>query len=60
MDCYVFVTSITKTEHKGIVIEASNGSPEGPPFIRLSLPAQKISKCFIGKRYRINIEESND
>lgn len=57
MGFYVFVNSITKTEHKGIVVQASNGSLEGPPFVRFTLLPAQMRDCYIGKRYHITIEE---
>lgn len=53
----VFVRSISKRSNDTTVVEASNGSPEGPPFVRFYLPPNETEKCHIGKRYKIIIEE---
>jgi hypothetical protein len=58
MSVSVFVTSIEKTDHRGTIVEASNGGKEGPPFIRFSILAGKEKEVFIGKRYNITIEEA--
>lgn len=55
---YVFVNSIVKTLQKGVIMEASNGSPEGPPFIRINLPQEDVDECHIGKQYQIIIKEA--
>lgn len=57
MSMTVFVTSINKTPHTGTVVEASNGSLEGPPVIRFSILAEKEKTCFIGKKYVVTITE---
>jgi len=56
----VFVRSITDTSHGAIVVEASNGKPEGPPFVRFNIPAKDMKKCHIGKRYVLTIEDGED
>ena len=53
----VFVHSIKETKSLGIVIEASNGSHEGPPFVKFNLDPAKRDSCHIGKAYTITIEE---
>jgi len=57
MNTSVFVTSIAKSNHGTIVVEASNGSPDGPPFVRFQLPTSEASSCTIGKRYFVIISE---
>ena len=58
MSWSVFVNSICKTNYGAVVVEASNGKPEGPPFIRFTIPSREIDACHIGKRYTITIEEA--
>lgn len=53
----VFVHSI-KSNGRGVTVEAMNGGPEGPPFIRFELPqGEEARSCYIGKSYKITIEE---
>lgn len=58
MEWSVFVRSIKTTDHGTLIIEASNGRKEGPPFIRFSLPSSEQKNCHIGKRYMMKIKEA--
>ena len=42
------------------VVEASNGSRNGPPFVRFKLSAADLQYCTIGKRYDLTVEEARD
>jgi len=54
----VFVNGIAaQRPGSGFVVEASNGSDDGPPFVRFELPAELVSKVTIGTRFRLIIEE---
>lgn len=53
----VFVESIIKTPSGNAVVTASNGSPEGPPFVRFELPNNEIENVTLGKRYRLTITD---
>lgn len=56
----VFVSSVKRmTAGPGIIVEASNGGPDGPPFIRFELQDSYSDKCYIGKRYIVTIEEAS-
>lgn len=55
----VFVRSINTTEHGHVVVEASNGGPDGPPFVRFQIPRDWVDKCYVGKRYSVTVEEFN-
>lgn len=55
----VYVQSIVKTEAQGIIVEASNGSFNGPPFVRFRISDAEINGCTIGKSYKVTIEETN-
>jgi hypothetical protein len=56
---YVFVRAIKKTEQGPVVVEASNGGPDGPPFARFELAyGKETADCHVGKRYRLTIEEA--
>jgi hypothetical protein len=52
----VFVKSIVKGSF-GTIVEAVNGSEDGPPYVKFQLPVEEVSSCFIGKRYLLTIEE---
>lgn len=54
----VFVNSIEKNGLGRVIVEASNGKPEGPPFVRFEIPPEAEKDCHIGKRYYITIEET--
>lgn len=57
----VFVRSVKNTYTGALVLEASNGGYDGPPFVRFNVPASKAQECYIGKRYILTIEEmTND
>ena len=58
MEIYVFVFSI-KRDNIGIVIEASNGGAEGPPLVIFRLKHSEAQQCYIGKRYKVTIEETD-
>lgn len=58
MKFHVFVNSIVKNEFHGTTVEASNGKPEGPPFVRFDLQREQVKDCYIGKGYVITIEET--
>jgi hypothetical protein len=59
MKVFVFVNSIKSSS--GInVVEASNGKEEGPPFIRFEIPSTDIEFCHIGKKYLVDIEETEE
>jgi hypothetical protein len=62
MQVSVFVTSIKKENGSGrVVVEASNGSESGPPFVRFQIqPHQEVFPCVIGKRYYLTIAETLD
>ena len=53
----IFVRSIKSTNVGTLIVEASNGRYEGPPFARFTLPSGEISKIAIGKRYVLMIKE---
>lgn len=58
MQWSVFVTSVKKSDTgPEAVVEASNGSPDGPPFARFEIPPHMVEDCRIGKRYRIIVED---
>lgn len=57
MRIYVFVKSIDEENGKTIV-EATNGGPLGPPYIRFELHQTMVPNCKIGKRYSVVIEET--
>lgn len=58
MQWSVFVNSIEDKGPGGIVVEAFNGSPEGPPFVRFNLPILETQRCNLGKRYILTVEEA--
>jgi hypothetical protein len=60
MEWHVFVSSIAKQDNGQIVITASNGKMEGPPFVRFTLSTEESKKCFIGKRYVVSIKETDN
>lgn len=57
MKVAVFVTSIVKHSSGRIVVEASNGSHEGPPFVRWETGVPESHGIHIGKRYSLTVEE---
>ena len=50
----VFVTSI-KVTGSGVVVEATNGTPEGPPFVRWIAKNSDIKDLTIGKRFYVSV-----
>lgn len=59
MKAVVFVNSIQKDQARGgVLIDASNGGPEGPPFVRFVEEAHRAPEIHIGKRYEVTIEEA--
>ena len=58
MQFSVFVHKIINTKAQGVIVEAANGSEEGPPFIRFTLPNSQVKDCYISKRYVVTIEEA--
>lgn len=59
MQTSVYVKSIRTKEGGGIIVEACNGGPEGPPFVRFELPSGESRNCTINKRYLLTVEEAN-
>lgn len=55
----VFVNSIVNASIGGVIVEASNGSPEGPPLIRFRITQLEAKNIHIGKSYSITIEETS-
>lgn len=55
----VFVISIVNNG-QGVIVTATNGGPEGPPYVRFKLPndAEQVERCHIGKRYNLTVEEA--
>ncbi len=50
----VFVTSIKLTD-SGVVVEATNGTPEGPPFVRWIAKNSGIKDLTIGQRFYVSV-----
>jgi hypothetical protein len=55
IDCYVFVNKIDNTKLR-TVVDAANGSTEGPPFVRFELIGNP-KNCHIGKKYLVTIDD---
>ena len=52
----VFVTNLNKNGTTEVVATASNGGiPGGGPSVTWALPSEEVSKCFIGKRYSLEV-----
>lgn len=60
MQVSVFVNSIKDKEFGGAIVEASNGNPNGPPFIRFELSHADALICTLSKRYILTIEEAKE
>ncbi len=60
MPVAIFVNSIVMRPNGRIVVEASNGSNDGPPFARFEVDARIENRIVIGKRFRFTVEEWPD
>lgn len=58
MNMAVFVNSLVKQPNGTVTIEASNGGPEGPPFVRWSVPTHYAHNIRIGQRFFMIITKS--
>lgn len=56
--CYtsIFVNKLEATSG-GVIVEASNGGPNGPPFARFKVETRLARNLVIGKRFSLEIRE---
>lgn len=54
---HVFVNAVVVDGLGRIIVEASNGKKEGPPFVRFELPRENIETLRIAHPFVVTIEE---
>ena len=55
MKISVYVTSLQRSVQQGVIVTASNGSPEGPPYVKWTVSFSEAEHISIGQGMTLEV-----